>query len=130
MKIRQALRGLSSKEFFEVISEGNEDVFELISKISIRHIFVLDDMNMRGNQIRYAYCDYCSSNLQSFLSSILSRDENMVNAVNIAVAKYEDEKHRAVVSGAINNRQFLSEDEVEILGRQPIKTKDGSSLGD
>lgn len=64
----------------------------------------LDDMNIRGKQIKWGY-EYCDKSFDSFILSVKSRDQKMVDYINQRSA--EDGKNsqslyapKAVISGA------------------------------
>lgn len=45
------------------------------------NILALDDMNIRGEQIKYAY-EYCDNDITTFIQCIRARDKNMIDYVN------------------------------------------------
>ena len=60
----------------------------------------LADMNIRGEQLAYAYQEYCGRDVGTFVAAIEARDENMVKAIN-KFAESAHIKHRAVTEGAL-----------------------------
>ena len=104
--------------------EGNKEAREILSYMKLVNVFameeimILDDMNIRGLQIKYAK-DYCGWDNKSFFESIRNRDPIMIQAVNRETAKNKRFKDKAVLGGATCNRQFLSEEEVETLSKLP-----------
>ena len=119
------------------MSEGNPGAATVLMRMfnedayGILNILSLDDMNIRGTQIWYAYKDYCGEDMSLFVQSVESRDIEMIKAINICVAKYDEEKHKVVRFGATarNGREMLSEEEVKELAALPairnpkLKTK-------
>ena len=120
-------------EFISKMSEGDleaKKILELMldakpEGMGLLRILTMDDMNIRGFQISYGYKNYCQEDLYSFMDSIGGLDEKLVNAVNIATAKWGKEKPKAVLFNAVNNRQEMTDDEVKVLKRCEIIKKDG-----
>lgn len=90
-------------DVISVLSEGNPGAVRVIIEItekagdsSIVRLLDLDDMNIRGPQIWVAFKDHCGEDIESLLFCLESRDENLVNTVNMNSGIAE----RAVVSGA------------------------------
>ena len=114
----------SYREVFDKLCEGDKEARRILSYMKDVDLFamdefiILDDMNIRGTQIVYAR-DYCGWNVRELFDSIRKRDPKMVEAVNREVAKKKATKHKAVVGGAVGNREFLTDEEVETLKSLP-----------
>lgn len=65
----------------------------------IKALNILDDMNIRGIQIVYAYEGYCKSNMEDFMKNIRSRSQNMIGYINSKLPDYPKE-YQAVAEGA------------------------------
>jgi hypothetical protein len=68
------------------MAEGNTAgltvVLDIMKRGDIRPLLSLDDMNMRGDQIWYAYRYHCGQDMDLFLEKVRARDPEMVDAVN------------------------------------------------
>lgn len=109
----------------EKMAEQNPGAMSvLMNMMGIMDVLCLDDMNIRGSQIWYGFKDYCGEDMNLFLKSVKSRDENMIKTINICVAKFDSVKHKAVRYGASNSnaREMLNEEEVAELSTLPVIT--------
>lgn len=88
-----------------IMSEGNDDVKALLERVYFKssavnknsgssensminrlgrgymNILALDDMNIRGEQVKYAY-EYCGNDFKTFVDIICNRDKQMIQYVN------------------------------------------------
>lgn len=89
------------------MAEGDSNALSVLNELyqfdifSIKNIFTLDDMNIRGNQIWVAY-NYFNKDINIFIEAIAKRDKNMVDFLNQEMLEIDSEK--AVRYGASYDR--------------------------
>lgn len=136
---RKELSG-SAQNIILAMIEGNMGAANVLSQVGEKHGFEglidviadLDDMNIRGTQIWIGYKDYCGEDLESFMESVCDRDKDMIQAINIEMARYGNGGYKAVESGAFFKgakveRPQLSREEAENLRNmeKPRKAQKG-----
>lgn len=60
-----------------------------LNPMKLSPLYALDDMNIRGKQIVYAY-EYCDSSLSDFINSVYNRDGKMIGYVNYKIKSNGD----------------------------------------
>lgn len=103
--VREYIKTGSIGEIIYIMSEGNDTVNELLHNCIlefdslwefIKWILIMDNMNIRGDQLQIIYENYASSDISKLIKSIEARDEKMVELVNAAYVHEE----RACLGGA------------------------------
>lgn len=82
----------------------NKEMWRAYASVGSLYLLALDDMNIRGNYVNYAY-DYCNNDMQVFIEKIRGRDCEMVDyvnqrAVDKAETNWDDYVPKAVTMGA------------------------------
>lgn len=103
--VRECIKTGSIGEIIYIMSEGNDTVNGLLHNCLlefdslwefIKWILIMDDMNIRGDQLQIIYENYASSDISKLIKGIEARDENLVELVNAAYVQEE----RACLGGA------------------------------
>ncbi len=102
---RQYIKTGNIDEIISTMSEDNTIAKEILCNCMqefastwkyIEWLIVLDDMNIRGNQIQIAYENYATGDIKMLIKGIENRDPNIVDLINSAYVFEE----RACLSGA------------------------------
>ncbi|MCM1496771.1 MAG: hypothetical protein NC089_13375 [Bacteroides sp.] len=118
--VREYIKTGDIGEIIHIMSEGNDTVSELLHSCLlefdslwefIKWILIMDDMNIRGDQLQIIYENYASGDTGKLINSIETRDEKLVELVNAAYVHEE----RACLGGTVRaGKVVLQEHENEI----------------
>lgn len=82
----QITKEMSIEQTVELMAEKNSQarsiLYHLATKADPRLLLSLDDMNMRGVQIVYAFAGFCKANTAKFKTCVRLRNKEMVDYVN------------------------------------------------
>ena len=79
----------SPTERIEIMSENNSDARDILIKLyksdpskGYSRLLIIDDMNIRGEQIKYGFNNICEQNLDYFITKSESRDSLLIEELN------------------------------------------------
>lgn len=102
---RQYIKTGNVDEIISIMSEDNAIAADLLHRCLhefaslwnyIEWLLIMDDMNIRGNQLQIAYENYAMGDIKMLVKGIENRDSDMVDLINSAYVFEE----RACLSGA------------------------------
>ena len=89
---------------------GMRVIMDIVAQLgqtkAVMKILMLDDMNIRGDQIWIAYKDWAGQHIPKFIEGITNRDPKMIKIVNLGVrgSVLPEDIEIAVLSGASRKR--------------------------
>ncbi len=96
-------RDMTKRAICTLCSEGNRATYDLLitcMEVDPNLVLTLDDMNCRGAQVWAAFTGYCGSFFPRFKECVVSRDQNMIDFINLAVPQFRatrDQRRRKIV---------------------------------
>ena len=90
-----------------ILGEGNPGAWQVLTTVisrapgltGARTILDLDDMNIRGSAIWYAFKDFAGEDYTVFVKAVQERSQEMVDSINEMLKKYEPERDPVVTHG-------------------------------
>lgn len=104
---KELTRDMDWQEVLEIMAEENERAMEILSEIEnfgdvMEIVQIMDDMNVRGEQIEWMTEHYCENKVSIFVENVKERNSMMIHKWNHKFQRTQ--KPMAVSYGAVGAR--------------------------